>query len=256
MSDTFSWLMEPFIGSWPAAARDFVHRLAFVAALVEVATGVGLLTKRFRTVAIFTGIAMHAFILITDWTAWTSFQRGGMALNLAMITFLLILFFRRTDDPAPRDILWGQTFTFQKIVLILFALLPALSFFNLWDHYLSSSLYSGNRNSGAIYVSDDVFDRLPEQIQDYVTEGEPNRNRLSINNWSLGELNVPSYPEIRIYKNVAKQICSYAPDGPGVELAVDGKLTLIRRRGPIHLPLLGLGTLAYFLRQPFCRLVS
>ena len=67
----------------------------------------------------------------------------------------------------------------------MFGLLPVLSFFNLWDHYLSSALYSGNRTSGIVYLSDDVFDRLPDTIEDYVYEDEPNRNQLNINDWSL-----------------------------------------------------------------------
>ena len=145
-----------------------------------------------------------------------------------MIAFLLILFFRRTEEPAPEDIIWGRGFAFQKVALILFGVMPALSFFNLWDHYLSSALYSGNRNSGVIYLSDDVFGRLPDSIEDHVYEDGPDRNGLDINDWSLGELNVPSYPEIRIYTNVARQICDYAGDGSGVELVVEGKLALAK----------------------------
>jgi hypothetical protein len=41
-----------------------------------------------------------------------------------MMGFLLILFFRRTEQPAPRDIIWGRTFAFQKIALVLFAVMP------------------------------------------------------------------------------------------------------------------------------------
>jgi hypothetical protein len=153
-----------------------------------------------------------------------------------MIAFLFILFFRRTEAPAPRDIIWGNAFAFQKIVLVLFGFIPALSFFNLWDQYLSSALYSGNRDSGIIYVSDDVFNRLPDTIEDYVYEDGPNRNHLDINNWSLGELSVPSFPEIRIYRNVAKRICGYAGDGSGVELVIQGKLALVNgnRRSVYH----------------------
>src|SRR5207253_9658958 len=42
---------------------------------------------------------------------------------------------------------------------------------------------------------DAVFDRLPDPIQDYVTEEGPNRNGFSILDWSYGEMNVPAYPE-------------------------------------------------------------
>jgi hypothetical protein len=105
--------------------------------------------------------------------------------------------------------------------------MPALSFFDLWDHDLSSALYTGNRSAGVIYLSDEVFDRLPEKIQDYVTEEGPNRNGLDIDDWSRGEMNVPSYPETRIYKNVARWICGYTLAGSGVELVVQEQLALV-----------------------------
>jgi hypothetical protein len=155
--------------------------------------------------------------------------------NFAMIAFLLILFLRRpafgrNEEPGPRDMIWGRAFAFQKIVLVLFGVMPVLSFFNLWDHYLSSALYSGNRNDGIVYMSDDVFDRLPDGIEDYVYEDGPNSNSLSLYDWSLGEMNVPAYPEVRIYKNVTSRICGYAlsgsGDASGVELVVEGKFAL------------------------------
>jgi hypothetical protein len=227
IGDTFPFLVKPFIGAEQGVGLWLVRHLAFLAPLLECALGVGLLIKRSRPLAVLAAIAMHVFILITI----GPFGRGVNAVvwpwNLAMIAFLLILFFRRTEDPAPRDIIWGRAFAFQKIVLVLFALMPALSFFNLWDHYLSSALYSGNRNSGVVYLSDAVFDRLPDQIEDYVTEEGPDRNKLDIFDWSVGELNVPSYPEIRVFKNVTREICRYASDDPSVELVVQGKLALV-----------------------------
>jgi hypothetical protein len=220
MGDTFPWLAGPFMAEWPA------RHLAFSAPLLECGAGVGLLFRRSRPAAIFCAVAMHVFILIAIGPLGLNFNTVVWPWNVAMIAFLFILFWKRNDDPAPREIIWGRGFAFQKIVLVLFALMPALSYFNLWDHYLSLAFYSGNRTSGMVYVSDAVSDRLPDTIQDYIREDGPNRNGLNINDWSLGELNVPSYPELRIYKNVARRICGYAPDGAGVELVVQGKLAL------------------------------
>ncbi len=227
IGDTFPFLLKPFIGGEQGVGLWLVRHLAFLAPVAECAAGVGLLIKRFRPLAIFFAIAMHVFVLVTIGPLGRGVNVVVWPWNLAMIAFLLILFFRRTEDPAPRDIIWGRAFAFQKLVLVLFALMPALSFFNLWDHYLSSALYSGNRNSGVVYLSDAVFDRLPDKIEDYVTEEGPNRNKLDIFDWSVGELNVPSYPEIRVFKNVAREICRYASDDPSVELVVQGKLALV-----------------------------
>jgi uncharacterized membrane protein YphA (DoxX/SURF4 family) len=236
IGDTFPFLVRPFIGEGQLVGHWLVRVLAFAAALLECAAGIGLLIKRFRPLAVSLAITMHVFILVTIGPLGRGVNDVVWPWNVAMIAFLLVLFFRRTDNPAPRDIIWGRGFAYQKIVLVLFAVMPMLSFFNLWDHYLSSALYSGNRNSGVVYLSDAAFDRLPDKIEDYVTEEDPNRNKLDIFDWSVGELNVPSYPEIRVYKNVARQICDYASNDPGVELVVQGKLALVNsnRRWVYH----------------------
>ena len=46
---------------------------------------------------------------------------------------------------------------------------------------------------------------------------------LDINRWAYGELNVPVYPEPRIYRKVAEQICSYAINSPDVRLRIKEK---------------------------------
>jgi hypothetical protein len=223
---TFPWLLQPFMGAIPAA-RWVANHLGWAAALVELGAGVGLLTRRFRSLAVFSAIAMHVFVLTAIGPLGRNLNAVVWPWNLAMIAFLLILFFRRADEPAPRDIILGQAFAFQKIVLVLFALMPALTYFNLWDHYLSSALYSGHISSGAIYLSDAVFERLPDKLEDYVTEEGPNLNKLDILDWSLGEMNVPSYPETRIFKNVGREICRYALNDPAVELVVQRKLAFV-----------------------------
>jgi len=236
MNSTFPWLVGPFISAWPAPSQWLARHLAFAAPLIEFGLGFGLLTRCWRSAALFCAAAMHLFILIAIGPLGRNFNAVVWPWNLAMIAFLLILFFRRTDKPALQDIVWGRGLVFQKVALILFGVMPALSSVNLWDHYLSSALYSGNRSSGVVYVSDDVFDRLPDSIEDHVYEDESNRNGLDINDWSLGEMNVPSYPELRIFRNVARQICGYAMDGSGVELVVQGKLALVNgnRRSVYH----------------------
>jgi hypothetical protein len=225
---TFPWLMQPFTRFLPATAQPLVDHLALAAPAFEVAAGIGLLTRRFRAAALIGAIGMHVFILAALGPLGRGFNAVVWPWNLAMMAFLLILFFRRADDPAPLEIIWGRAFAFQKIVLVLFAAMPLFSLFDLWDHYLSSALYSGNIGSAAIYLNDAVFDRLPDVVEDYIYEEGPNLNRLDILDWSLGEMNVPSYPETRVFQSVARKICSYASGDPSIELVVQRKLALLR----------------------------
>ena len=218
----FPSFFSPFLGTVP----PILSHLAFLAPIVECGAGIGLLTRRFRSQALFCAAGMHGFILLAIGPLGSRFNTVVWPWNLAMIAILLVLFWGPVEKPLLRDILVPQ-----KIIVVLFALMPALSLVNLWDHYLSSSLYSGNRTSGLIYFNDRVFDRLPEAIQDYVSDEGPNRGSLDINDWSLGELNVPSYPEPRIYKNVGRLICRYGAQDSGIELVVREQLSLFRGGG-------------------------
>jgi hypothetical protein len=225
-SNVFPALAETLLGP-KLAALPLVHRLAVIPPLLECGAGAGLLFRRFRAPAAACAIAMHVYILAV--LGSRQFNPVVWPWNAAMIVFLLILFLRREKEFRTREIVWGHGFAFQKIVLVLFGLMPGLSFFGVWDHYLSSALYSGNRTSGVVYLDDSVFDRLPSQLQDYVTDEGANRGRLDINEWSLSEMNVPSYPEPRVYRHVAARLCSLAAAKDGMELVVDTELTLVNR---------------------------
>jgi hypothetical protein len=223
----FPAFVEPFAARGVRLGPWLVRDLAFATSIFECAVGVGLLIRRLRPAALFCGIAMHVSILLVLGPLGRGFNAVIWPWNLAMIAFLPILFFRRSEGAAFRDIVWGRGFVFQKVVLVLFGVLPALSFFHLWDDYLSSALYTGNTNAGVIYFTDEAFEQLPEEIQDHVNEAGASRSSLDINSWSFDELRVPAYSEIRIYRNVARQICGYVSGGSGVELVVEGKFALV-----------------------------
>ena len=103
--------------------------------------------------------------------------------------------------------------------------MPVLSLFNLWDSYLSSTLYSGNTNGAQIYISNSVKQKLPVEIQQYATKTETDKNELDFFDWSFDELNVPPYPETRVYKDITEDICKYAENKDEVVLVVSGKPT-------------------------------
>jgi hypothetical protein len=222
----FPAFVEPFVRRGFSPAPWLVRDLAILTPILESITGVGLLFRRSRKVALFGAIAMHVFILMILGPFGRGFNPVIWPWNLAMIAFLLILFVRRGEGPATRDIAWGREFAFQKAVLIAFGFLPALSLVNRWDDYLSSALYTGHTNAGVIYFTDDAFEQLPDAIQDRANEEGPNRGSLTINDLSFDELNVPSYPQIRIYQSVARQVCGYVSSGSGIELVIQRKAAL------------------------------
>ena len=186
-SDTFTYLAHPIAVYFPALVIAAGH----VAPFIEMACGIGLLTRKFRTAAIVTLIAMHVCIMVAIGPFGHNFNTVVWPWNIAMIVFLLLLF--RGSEAAIREIVWGRGWL-HRIVFALFALAPVLSFFNLWDGYLSAALYSGNKNQGAIYMTEAIADHLPDAAYEDVTDEPNGLDKLFINDWSFDELNAPAYP--------------------------------------------------------------
>lgn len=220
MVRNFPFLVEPFTRSLPPPLVTVVNSFGILAPFIEIAVGIGLLTRRFRRYAIFGGIGMHTFILLAIGPLGLSYNDVVWPWNLVMISLLLILFWNRPNLSA-REILWPRGAVLHRLALLLFGIAPALSFFNIWDSDLSSALYADIRNVPIIFVTDALAGRLPKEIQRsvYPTK-QPGTKALNVWEWSTNELNVTIYPEPRIYKNVARYICSYAHDPSEVKLLI------------------------------------
>ncbi|HMO02628.1 MAG TPA: hypothetical protein PKD37_03570 [Oligoflexia bacterium] len=131
---------------------------------IEIWIGVGLITQKYRTKAIWLAFAMCFFVLLTIGPLGHNWNSVVWPWNVMMAISVFVLFVD-TEAILPRDILWVKNFFFHKIVLIMFGILPLFSFFNLWDSYLSWSLYSGAINDAALYINDRVKDRLPPYVR-------------------------------------------------------------------------------------------
>jgi len=228
MADIFPWMIEPIVKLFPVPLQIFPLSLGIIVPFLEMGIGLGLLSKKCRKYAIVFVLLMLSFVLITLGPLGHNWNSVVWPWNVAMALFAVILFWQ-AENFSFWDILWVKNFSFQKIILILFVVMPVLSFFNLWDSYLSATLYSGNTNSAQVYISDSVKQKLPMEIQRYVVKTETGESMLDFFNWSFAELNVPPYPETRIYKNIARDICKYADDKMDVVLVVNSKPTLFNR---------------------------
>src|SRR5437879_10645647 len=111
-----------------------------------------------------------------------------------MIAFNFLLF-RNTALLPARQILSPTNGWYHVAVLLLFAILPAVSFVQWWDSYLSFTLFSGDTKRAQIYVSDGVRRDLPSAIRVYVTQDESGRNVLDYGVGSMEEMKGPGYPE-------------------------------------------------------------
>jgi uncharacterized membrane protein YphA (DoxX/SURF4 family) len=205
VQETWPDIVNSLLRFLPAQARHLPPALILGIPFMEIAIGLGLSTRRFRRLAVLSAVATHTFVLIL--LVSSGENTVVWPWNVAMMLFVIILFWRDRETTA-RQIIVPKSW-FHAVVLLLSAIMPAFSLVDWWDSYLSSALYSGNTDQAVIYVSPAVIDRLPSAIRPHVWQtSKP--FFLDINRWSYGELNVPLYPEPRIYKNVAKRICTYA----------------------------------------------
>jgi len=218
VDNDFAWIVQPITNVVPLASVPLKF-VGMAAPFIQIGFGVGLLTRTFRRVSLFLAVAMHVFILAMfgplghNWNdiiwPWT-----------AAMAALDILLFTGKEPFSARDVLWSGRHAYHISTLALFVGLPAFSFVNVWDSYLSSALYSGNLTEATIYVSDNGRDSLPFSIRSHLVHASPDTNVLNIQRWAYEELNVLPYPETRVYKQIAKAVCAQMRSPADVVLLV------------------------------------
>ena len=222
-SDVFNWMIEPFAPHLPHRLLEIAQWSAYGAPYLEAAIGIALLTGKLRRPAIFAAIGMHLFIMLCIGPLGRNLNTVVWPWNFVMIACLFLLFWRAGPVWVGGGCQWA--------VLVMYGLMPALSFFNLWDAYLSVALYSGNQTTGVIYIRDAVFERMPDALDDNTYDEGPGWYSLSVNDWSYEELNVPVYSEPRVWKNVARWVCRYEESPGDVTLDLSGRWGLANRLG-------------------------
>ena len=220
----FPWVVAPIAQVFPDFFAPFFYVAGFLVPIIEIMIGITLATRRFRILAITGAATMCLFVLWSMGPFGNNWNSVVWPWNIAMLAIVVILFWR-SQDVSMSDIIWNQPSTFHIVSLILFGLLPLLSFFNYWDSYLSWSLYSGTISEATVYISADVNNRLPQPVRGIVRETDGGELYIDPATWSFQELNVPPYPEARIYRVVARKICAYAVEPTDVRLIIKSRWT-------------------------------
>lgn len=218
MENEFSWIISPITGLLPSMTTP-LDALGFLVPFVQVAFGVGLLTRRFRRVSLVAAVAMHVFILAMFGPLGLNWNNVVWPWTAAMAVFDVLLFSGPADFTW-RDIVWDVRDLRHGAAVALFVVLPALSFFNLWDSFLSSALYSGNLTEAQIYLSDLGAASMPDGIRSYLVHTSDNTNVLNLQRWAIADLNVAPYAETRVFKTIAGDLCQALSDRNQLVLVV------------------------------------
>ena len=189
-----------------------VYHSGYASGITELSLSIGLFFQRTKKIAAIFLILMHILILVLFGPFGINYDIIIWPWNIAMILLLYILFISK--QPASiqfKSIKKG----WNKIIIILFGILPALNFFGYWDFFLSSSLFSTKPTDMYICINKP---RSSKELQPFIvlnknkTLCDSNSLIINVRTWSFQELMVPAYPELRVYKNIKSQLLKRYPD--------------------------------------------
>ena len=209
--EEFPWFLRPLTDLLPFSL-PYLPAIGAFAALFEVLFGIGLLTKRFRTFALYDALLMHLLIFFCIGPIRNNWNDSAWIWGATMAVQVGVLFYKA--PPFEFKKMWGASFLYsapQALAVLLIGILPLLNNVNLWDSALSFNVYTGNVTYGQIGVKPDAVPQLPPELSPFVTE----RNGwavLDINAWTLHEFNANPYPEKRIFRAVFVTVCSRLPE--------------------------------------------
>lgn len=227
----FPALVRPALGA--LAASPLVSLAGRLAPWLEIAAGVGLLSKKYRPYALGLALAMHlfSFIALGPWRgAWLP---SPWEWNLVSGVIAFILFYR-AEPFGWREVVVPKG-ALHAAVALLFGFMPILNLFGLWDASLSFNVFSGNVTTGVMVMSDGLVSRLPQEAQMLVRKDINGRNLLSLEALSQAEFGAGLYAEPRIFRRIEKRFCAYAEKPDDAVLILKGRRTWFGTPPPVTL---------------------
>ena len=214
-----------FPGMLEDAGVHLPTKFAILVALVEALAGVGLLIRTTRRIAVVIVVILHLSVLVLLILA--RHNTVVWPWNVAMLLVVPILFWRFSDSVVRKE-LWRRRQSkvvswLPKLVIMLCAVAPALSFGGWWDLYLSGALYAGNAPVGVVRINDEFRSQLSEAAKKQVFTSSRGEAMLPLHEWSEVELNVPPYPEARAYRQLTRKVCEMTNNSEEIELIVKSR---------------------------------
>lgn len=201
---------------------SYLTPVAIAIAVCESLIGLGLLLPRTRRATAWLALFIHLSVLLL----FIATGRNSVVWpwNVGMMAMIVLLFRHRDESPVEYVFRNVRTSSLvdhlPKAALVVCGLLPALSFAGWWDLYLSASLYSGRTPIAVMHLDESVPDQLSTNARAQIFSTSRGELMLPFHEWSLSELNVPPYPEVRVYRQIASQLCVLAADQQQNELVI------------------------------------
>lgn len=183
-------------------------KLGYALPLIEIGIGLFLLIPRFRRVGIYGAVAMHVIVLLFLSPVVWHHNSVVYPWNIAMILFVFLLFWNNTDNLfySVREI---RSHLLMIVAVTLVWIFPILNLFGYWDHYLSFSLYSDKAPLFYIAIEKNELHKIDRRFNNYFARlpGMEGGQLIDVHKWAFAELNVPFYPEERLFRKLSSQFC-------------------------------------------------
>lgn len=207
MEETFDNMLRELLSIENPDTRERFHFLGYLIPLIEVLIAIGLIFRKTRFISILAAIASHLIIL----TYLIKADHNSIVYpwNLAMIFFVIILFFKSENTLNFAKIPEIHSKILVRLAILFYILLPSLASIGLWDKYLSFKLYSGNNGTYMIALDMTEVRKINRSLHPYLWEVDEPQGKywIYLSKWSIEELNVPFYPEIRMLKQIGSTYC-------------------------------------------------
>lgn len=176
--------------------------------LIEMGTGICLLSTRFRKAGLCAAIVIHIAILFYLSPMVLNHNSIVYPWNVAMILMALVLF-GKTRNPALPVLREMSGHPMAMLPAALVWLFPILNLSGHWDHYLSFSLYSDKPSTYYIAIEESQIGKIDKRLQQYFVSipGLQGGQLIDIDKWSHAELNVPFYPQLKSFKKLGLNFC-------------------------------------------------
>ncbi|GAB5408742.1 MAG: hypothetical protein BalsKO_11070 [Balneolaceae bacterium] len=205
---TYPWLIEPLTELLSENLVSAFNTTHLIAPSLEISAALGLCFRNTSRISAFILILMHIFIL-------GMIGPFGHNLNIVVwpwnITFsvLLYLLFLKGKPFSVLSCLKKRVDSYLVIIILLFGLMPALSFISAWPMFFSSALYSGNKVTSKLFFPEQFKEELPQFIRENIEETD---NSIRLVFFTLEELEVPIYPSKAFHLNAFKTLCNKYPE--------------------------------------------
>jgi len=187
----------------------FIHYSGLLLGFIEVFCAFGLLFFAKKKMVAMILIAMHIFVLLLLSPTGINYNSIVWPWNTSMILFLYIVFIQGNIIQISFPYLWKG---FNKIHFFYLGILPLFCFFGWYDSFLSFNLYSGKSKKLEICIENE--ETALEYNSFFSKKGDncKSQKSIKINNWSLREMNIITYPEDRVFLGIIKKFKERNPN--------------------------------------------